>query len=376
MIRCWFTKLLNRYAASLGVLIATLVVMLALGCTIPPTSANNLLEDIELNVHTTSIRTLTQEPIDALPDGRWLLSDGVTYGLYDPQTDRTTAVDLPNYPECAGGTKYGNGRVLPDGRLGFVRFCAGRWPEHAQTLSGMEAALYAYRLSDQSMERLTNFNLPARSHIRKFTWNPDMTRAIVNNGSLDSVVYWVEQSGFGGLNQVITDGRHSYNLAQAFEWYISASAEQYMAEDRYGIARSPDWSPNGDNIAFLATATVVERSGQSRAFAEYRLYLLNVETNKLSAVLGNLSAVGDLRWDPHSEVIAIHAGSNRNVENAQTILLYNTFNRTIATVARGSFTGNIFWTPERELVITSCLSEECLGPYEVRTVTIDGISDP
>jgi hypothetical protein len=127
-------------------------------------------------------------------------SDTVAYLV--PGDDKVHEIVPGNDPKCKTLTSYIMARVLPDGRLGLIEKCVGRWPDRAPGLDH-ERYLMAYDWSTGRIEQivagpLAHFNLSS-----EYTWNPDMTRGVQALNGLYATLYWITPAGWEPMNITI-----------------------------------------------------------------------------------------------------------------------------------------------------------------------------
>lgn len=191
-------------------------------------------------------------------------------------------------PDCTL-TEYMVPTSLPDGRLGFVKYCATTTEEPFQYSIG------AYDLDTGQVEFLgprVSFLAPAQ-----FDWNPSAGRAIVSKSNrLCATIAWVTPQGFEYLSARIQDEEGSFSLDEGYTDVDPGCTK--------GRADWPAWSPDGKQIAFFASPRSVGVEGMDRAFLPWNLYLMDPEEQQPRKVLDGITDPVGLRWSPDSTWLA------------------------------------------------------------------------
>jgi hypothetical protein len=178
------------------------------------------------------------------------------------------------------GCKWVNYRFphgLPDGRLGAVRSCTLRDPQDRVLWLD---SFVAFDLSTGAMTTLAplapaggrrdhggipeqDFNPP------DVTWDPSMTKALIAAGNgICSDLGTLTARGVGTLPVVLND--------QGESWSLDAGLHDADTPPcTLGRAASPAWSPDGKQIAFLASPASVGTEGTARQDKPWNLYVMD-----------------------------------------------------------------------------------------------------
>ncbi|MBX7253116.1 MAG: hypothetical protein K1X50_14130 [Candidatus Promineofilum sp.] len=248
--------------------------------------------------------------MEVLPDGKLLVageesdtSDAERSGLYVLDNQQLDPLALPKDAACVTGTHYSRPGLLPDGRLGLVKFCVDSLSEPLADRG--DHTLVAFDLSQHTvMPVMDGFLYPGLQ--QSFTWNQDMSRGVMAVGTLDSTLYWLSPDGPEPMQVVVGEGEAKWSLAEALK-QTTCTRRCEPSPPPVGIARTPSWSPNGTTIAFTASTTAMALQGLSRVNAIYSVYLMDEIEQKPRAVLNGLSQPRLLRWSPNGQQLLLDA---------------------------------------------------------------------
>jgi hypothetical protein len=293
------------------------------------------------------------------PENRFLVFqyDGLYNGSVEytlPDRAEWTELPLQKDGRCSFSRYYVNS-ILPDGRLGLIHHCYGRWPENDQ-LHRNGYYLAAYDWESGLLEQVVEKPLSNRRTPGYYSWNPDMTRGIQQVNGNRGTLWWITPEGTKPLTVTLKDGSRSWVLADNVAIMESTDDEIYFNEYDVGTARSPAWSSDGQKIAFLASLDAYGRSGLARILSEYKLYLMDPQTLEPQAVLEGIYEPGGLFWSPDSEWVAFSAG----LDSFQTryLILFSPSQKRMYLVP-GNF-GSLAWSPTgTEIAAIHCLAEAC-----------------
>lgn len=154
-------------------------------------------------------------------------NDPTIYPLYLPK-------DLP----CTKGTDYAYLGHLPDGRLGFTKYCkrSENFPNESS------AYLVAYDLQTHEIRPLVNAPLPYYADY--FSWNPEMTRGVMQiYQTVAGTIFWITPEGGAPMDVVVSDGKRAWSLAMDYP--------NWADDPPSGIAAYPAWSPRWVGDCFL-----------------------------------------------------------------------------------------------------------------------------
>jgi hypothetical protein len=254
-------------------------------------------------------------------------------------------IDLPQNSLCTRRTDYHFPTGLPDGRLGLLERCLGRWPDR---VPGRDDADYivAYDWQTAALEQLVDTGLPG-GWAGRFSWNPTMTRGVQGFGSLEGTIAWITPSGLLPMTVTIGTRDKSWSLDENFETFG-------VLYDTYevGIAQRPAWSPDGEAIAFWASTSVIGQSGHARARGTYSLYLLHTDTLALQAILDSVRDPERAVWSPDSRLL-LFQGSVNDRDGLWLIARDGTM---LGQLANGRMRA-WEWLNDREIIAIYCLDD-------------------
>ena len=248
--------------------------------------------------------------VEVLPDGKLLVDkedsaapDAERSGPYVLDNQQLDPLALPKDAACVTGTHYSRPGLLPDGRLGLVKFCVDSLSEPLADRG--DYTLVAFDLSQHTVTPVMNgFLYPGLQ--QSFTWNQDMSRGVMAVGTLDSTLYWLSPDGPEPMQVVVGEGEAKWSLAEALK-QTTCTRRCEPSPPPVGIAGTPSWSPNGTTIAFTASTTAMALQGLSRVNAIYSVYLMDEIEQKPRAVLNGLSQPRLLRWSPNGQQLLLDA---------------------------------------------------------------------
>lgn len=276
---------------------------------------------------------------------------------YILQEERFIDIPLPDDPRCER-TKYTSPMALPNGKIGFSMICGSYWPDRP---IGQDDSRFivAYDWETGVFEQIVEE--PLFMEASYSSWNPEMTRGVLGIASLLGTVAWVTPTGMEPMTITIGTGEQSWSLAEN----LVVMEDYRHGNDRttgVGIARNPEWSPNGRSIAFWASTNLIGRSGMSRARGIYSLYLLDPDTLQLQEILENAENVGLLVWSPNSQWLAFVGDTDTTKES---LWLISADGNTLQFVDKGAgfdFYSTFYgwnWLNNQEIIATRCLDSNC-----------------
>ena len=248
--------------------------------------------------------------LETLPDGKLLLdkeevadsNDGRT-NFYVLDNKQVYPLLLPDDAACVTGTHYRRSGLLPDGRIGLVKFCVDSLSEPPAERG--DYSLVAFDLDQHTVTPVMDeFLYPGLQ--QSFTWNQDMSRGVMAVGTLDSTLYWLSPDGPAPMQVVVGEGEAKWSLAEALK-QTTCTRGCEPNPPPVGIASAPSWSPNGKTIAFMASPAAMALQGLSRIGAVYSLYLMDETELKPRAVLNGLYQPGLLQWSPDGQQLLLDA---------------------------------------------------------------------
>ena len=248
---------------------------------------------------------------------------------------------------------------FPDGRLQLWEDCRGGTKNQpGKTITN----LLAYDWQTGGIEEIASL-LPLGSS--DSTWNPDMTHGVVYLDSkfASRTLYWVWKDGFGPLDVVVGEQNHSWNLENDFPDFAGAN------EGTTGNVGRVAWSPNGHSIALFASPDAIGKTGSSRFYVEYKLYIMNAEGKNPIAVLDQVYFPFLLKWSPDSKFIAFIGRQGYFKEEG--IWLYSIERKSAIEVAKGKFK-DILWSIDGKN-ITAIQCEDDLNCSNIEDLDIGTI---
>ena len=175
--------------------------------------------------------------------------------------------------------------------------------------------LYASDATGAHEQRLANIERPAEDSAGP-VWSPDGRElAIANNGGLAVVEADSSSSRFVGPPDAVNpswspDGRtlayERSNSGHWVIWLVDASGQNAHAVTTAGYdSRFPQWSPTGNNLAFISDRQHVPGGATQSQFA---LYIASPSGNNPIKILDDVHPLTPARWSPTGAQIAVAAG--------------------------------------------------------------------
>ena len=251
-------------------------------------------------------------------------------------------INFPLDPACTRGMVYDVGRTRPDGRIQLTKLCRIGPPDYERKTWPF---LMAYDFQESKMEEIAG-PLPLGSYSP--SWNPDMTRAVINldSGFSSQTLFWLWDDGFGPMDILIEDDGVSWNLKYFFPDFPDSEAL------RTGNAERAVWSPDGSTIAFFASGDVVGESGFDRFYIEYKLYFMDADQLEPYPVFDSVYFPHLIEWSPDSKHIAF-SGQHGSLKS-KGLWIYSLESGSVISVEKGDFQ-TILWRPDgRSLVAIRC----------------------
>lgn len=183
---------------------------------------------------------------------------------------------------------YFNPGRLPDGRLGFVKWCT-------LSASRISVSLMAYSTQRNQIEILASvaFNLA------RYSWNPTLESAVISRSDeLCSGITLLTRDGLHHFTTLIGKGEKSFRLDEEFKRNVARGCKGT------GLADWPAWSPSGDSIAFFASPQSVGLEHFDKPEAPWNLYLMNPDGEKLRELVSEIKHPRALSWSPTGSWLA------------------------------------------------------------------------
>lgn len=189
----------------------------------------------------------------------------------------------PPVPAGCGRPRFLRPTTLPDDRLGLALDCLA---------TGPNSTMLAFDPSSGSLEELVTLDLG----VDAFTMNPAMDRGLLSRGSsICQGLAWFSSEGAAPVDLELGPPEARFNLADEFRPSADCSGT--------GRADYPAWSPDGDTIAFVASAPGGV-SGVPRLDLPWSLYLWDGVSDTASELLTGIVSPRGLAWSPDGNRLA------------------------------------------------------------------------
>lgn len=313
--------------------------------------------------HTTSV-PIRRVPIEraALVGFAWLgngsmvvahyrgLTETDDFWLVSPGSGSVEVLEVPDRPDCRGFNVTAP-TALPDGRLGFLERCT-----RTGTVS-TEFRLVAMEIETSDTDSLVGDEFPFSS--RSFTWDPDVRRGLAADGDdICGSIAWLTPQGVELPSITIEDGGRSWGLDEYFHYTPGTGCPDQ------GIADWPAWSPDGNEIAFVASPQAMGLNGFARLDAPYNIYVMDPDEQRPRKVLQGVVHPRNLAWSPDTRWLAF-SGEVKGTKGAwvlapETQILKQVTELPLALVAwspdgselAGLYNSDIAkWPPETDILI-------------------------
>lgn len=262
--------------------------------------------------------------------------------------DKLRYLDLEQDSKCNEITQYRYPTQLPDGRLGLIKWCV---TDNAFTYASY---MVAYDWRTGHLEQIVQNPLKHFDISGCFSWNPEMTRGIqaVSNG-LTGTLNWLTRVGPEPVYITLREGNRVWDLSKDFEENGSREG---------GRISCPSWSPKGDKIAVFVSFDAMGVEGIARLDKQSQLLLLSPETGESESVLSGIYYPESIEWSPDGENIAF-VGDLTN-----ELWVFNVKTRSLFLIAKGGEFDDLSWSPDsQKIAVIWCI--EC-EKSEVRQYTL------
>jgi hypothetical protein len=236
---------------------------------------------------------------------------------------------IPDFPGCQQNAFVAPTR-LPNGELGYLVRCL-------TPIGNSEVHMMAYQLVTRQTMPLLNYPIDATA-IGDYSWNPKMTRGITSSANvLQAHLFWFTRD-------------HSETLDLGFPQ-----------------ALNPNWSPNDNQIAFLA-APEQGLTSTRRLDALFNLYLMDTDGASVRPLVQGFQDATTVAWSPDSQWLILQATfKNRFAEQGLWLVNVATGQRTL--LVHGDFTG-VEWSPKGHQ-LAALQASETVQDQPRRVVIID-----
>lgn len=248
-----------------------------------------------------------------------------------------TQLPLPSDQKGCSVTDYGGPRALPDGRLGFTKWCA----------LGLYEDRYWAMAWDPKADETEVLVGPVHDPIGAPSWNPSMEEAVFGRGSyICGGIAWLSSEGIQLSGITVQVGETSWRVDD----YFRVGDNECDVE---GQADWPVWSPEGSLIAFFGMPPTPGRGGFSRLDQPWSLFIMDSSRREPRQVLRGIVAPNGLEWSPDGRRLAF-AGKISGTDGLWLLSLEEKrLNRLLA------FQGAFAWSPDGGRM--AILSDDGLG---------------
>lgn len=187
---------------------------------------------------------------------------------------------------------------------------------------------------------------------------PDLGRVLVSNSQgICSGFTLVTAEGIQELAAWVGEGARRFR--------VDADVRRAKPGCRdVGLADLPTWSPDGIEVAFLASPESVGVAGFEKAESSWNLYLLDPETLSVShPLLRQIGFPRDLEWSPDGSTLALSA----RVAGDDGLWLFRPADRSLQRVG-DSVVDHVAWSPDGERIAVALPTGE---PGEQRLIIHD-----
>lgn len=248
--------------------------------------------------------------------------------------------------------------ALADGRLSFLSSCWRRRPDDSGHLE--ELLVMAYDPESGSTTRLVEESLSLG--IGRFAWNLELERGIYATANDPCVVMvWLTPEGMEIPDIEIREGARGWNLKESF-----AYPDRVFDCDDLGLASWPDWSPDGNTIAFFAAPEAAGEQNLSRLDVPFNLYFMDPEEQLPEKILEEVVHPQALRFSPDGEWLAF-GGTIRGDEGTW---IYHHPTDDLIRIA-DSIENDLAWSPDGLRIVASYSRGVLEGPIYDDLVIMD-----
>lgn len=289
------------------------------------------------------------------PDGKIVVMTNLErkpFHFFVQEEESWHELNLKADPSCTIFTEYFVPAALPDGRLGLMKRCSIQGA--ADYLQGeRQENLVAYDWEKHEINLLVDETIPDIGG-GSFSWNPEMTKGVQSGlpGVLFGTIYWLTPQQTEPMTITIEADNKSWSLDENY------GVESPALNSDAGIARSPSWSPDGQQIAFFASPSSVGRNGPSRLQGEYQLFLMDIDTLQPEPVLEGIYFANGLQWSPDNRWLVFYGEMGQPRQSG--VWIFSPETNVLKLVDHGHV-NSASWSPDGQslLIIRECL-DACL----------------
>jgi WD40 repeat protein len=228
-------------------------------------------------------------------------------------------------------TEYSHPTVLPDGNLGFVKWCFG---------NGVRQFLESYTRDSGKEMPLALLELPFNPH--RFTFDPDMRSGFISTLSdICGTIAAFNSKRIQPLPISITDNGHSWRLDDYFRRDPARSCSNE------GRADWPTLSADGSRLAFLASGPVPGVRDFARLDLPWSIFVTDRTDFAPQAVLSGVRHPRGLAWSPNGRWLAF--AGQVDGRGAGTWLFDPTSHR-VVRIADKSL-DELAWSPDGQQIV-------------------------
>jgi hypothetical protein len=251
---------------------------------------------------------------------------------FHPDGSTYTPVAPRELQECNHGLEINVPDLLPDGRLGYLRWCN-------MTTTDAPTEIWALNVDTFDAERLVALG-PYNPQRGQYTWNREMTAGFFGTGSriCDGILAF-DVTGISFPDTPVSDGSRTFP--------ISSDLARETDDCASGQARAPTFSPDSKTLAFLGSTGALGQHGWRRLDAAFDLYLMDVEKRVPERVPLGLVDTANMQWSPDGRSLAV-VGSLPPQDGG--LYLIDPTTHALSLVA-SDFAGGMSWSPDGRHVI-------------------------
>lgn len=228
--------------------------------------------------------------------------------------------------------------VLPDQRIGIIGACFHNVDY-----------MFAYDIETGVMEKIVEERLPVPAN--NFSWNPTMTKGVQDSYTrLAGTIFWLDSENASPMDITLSDRRHSWSLATDFPDIVD--------DGKQGIAAYPVWSPDGKQIAFIATFDSIGKSGFDILDSEYYIYTMDSETAAPTPILKGIyqDYPITLAWSPDGKYISFTG--KYGFPKRYGLWVLNLESKNVYLID-SNITGSVWRNDGKSIVGIKCIGNSC-----------------
>jgi WD40 repeat protein len=261
--------------------------------------------------------------------------------------------DLEQDKRCSNITQYRYPTQLPDGRLGWIKWCV------TDNVLTNASYLFAYDWKTGQLEQIVQNPLKHFDISGCYSWNPGMTKGIqrVSNG-LTGTLNWLTKNGPEPVHMILRDENRIWDLSKDFETNGSRAG---------GRISCPSWSSTGNLIAVFGSLDAMGVSGSARLDKPSQLFLLDPKTQEAESVLSSIYLPKSLEWSPDGQQLAFIGALANELHG---VWVFEAKTKSLTLLAKDGYFKDLGWSPDsRKLAVIWCDSIEC-EKSEIRQYTL------